>query len=100
MWRDQRWFAEILGNLDATKFNGTDGPARLRLKDMLARRVAVLNAIMPQQIAATPAGMWGNALATVSVGQTAPRFRLRLQGNTLRVGPMATAINPYAPIWR
>ncbi len=69
LWRDQRWFAEILGNLDATKFNGNDGPARLQLKDMLARRVAVLNAIMPQQIAATPAGTWGNALATVSVGR-------------------------------
>ena len=65
--RDQGWFAEILGGADTPRFAGQDDPERLRLKAVLAQRLATLDAIMPRAVAATPAGIWANALATLTV---------------------------------
>jgi hypothetical protein len=69
MRRDQSWFTEILVGADTPKFAGKDDPERLRLKDVLTRRLATLTAIKPGAVAATPAGSWANALATIAVSE-------------------------------
>jgi len=67
--RDQDWYAEIIGEGSASKFEGRNDPERLRIKDALTRRLATLGAIKPRAIAATPAGTWENALATLTLRQ-------------------------------
>jgi uncharacterized protein len=76
--RDQGWFAEILGGADTPSFAGREDPERLRLKAVLARRLATLDAIKPRVIAATPAGIWANALATITVSEAAEAGTLRV----------------------
>ena len=89
--RDQSWFADILGGSDTPEFAGQDDPKRLRLKEVLAQRLATLNAIKPHVVAATPAGTlltdtlltgtWANALATITVSEVSEVSG----GDTLRV---------------
>ena len=67
--RDQDWYAQIIGEGSASKFEGKNDPERLRIKDALTRRLATLGAIKPKAIAATPAGTWENALATLTLRQ-------------------------------
>ena len=67
--RDQDWFAEIVGEGSASKFEGRNDPERLRIKDALTHRLVTLGAIKPRAIAATPAGTWENALATLILRQ-------------------------------
>jgi uncharacterized protein len=73
--RDQSWFAEILGGADTAPFAGQEDPERLRLKAVLAQRLATLDAVMPRATAATPAGIWANALATLTVSPAAKPTR-------------------------
>jgi uncharacterized protein len=67
--RDQDWFAEILGGDQTEKFADRNDPERRRIKDLLTHRLATLGAIRPAAIAATPAGTWANALATLALHQ-------------------------------
>ena len=67
--RDQDWYAQIIGEGSASKFEGKNDPERLRIKDALTRRLATLGAIKPKAIATTPAGTWENALATLTLRQ-------------------------------
>ncbi len=76
--RDQGWFAEILGGSYTAPFASRNDPGRLRLGSVLAQRLTTLEALKPRAVAATPAGIWANALATLTVGEGSEAGMLRV----------------------
>jgi uncharacterized protein len=104
--RDQTWFADLLGGTQTPPFSGQDDPERLRLKDVLTRRLAMLSAVKPRAMAATPAGIWANALATVTVreadgGALAVSFEasLRYEGRGTLACALAGTLRPDGMGW-
>src|SRR5215510_4957876 len=67
--RDQRWFADTLGNVDSLGIDGADGRERKRMADALTRRLAALE--RTRSPAGSLAGSWTNAFNDMTVESVA-----------------------------
>jgi len=67
--RDQRWFADTLGNVDSLGIDSADGRERNRMADALTRRLAALE--RTRSPAGSLVGSWTNAFNDVTVESAA-----------------------------